>query len=296
MPMKKPTLIVAMSLFVLMLSSPGAEDLIHVLQKGETLYGVSKKYNVSPSALMSFNNIDDPAKLKAGQKLKIPNAYTVQKGDTVYGVARKLNVPVDELMSANKLTNDSRLKSGDTLYIPASKSAVSSVSPAPAPTPVAAQKVPAANSTPDAVPADIETAVPARKPFIDPREFEKRKVDGSIIWPVSVKEISYLSGKVYGVSITSGVGEKVKAISSGTVLSIGPYRGFGQVLFLQSKTGYIYVYGGMDSIVSKPGQNLAFGDEIGTLGADSLSGTPRLYFMVYNKDSPVDPAKAPRGY
>jgi murein DD-endopeptidase MepM/ murein hydrolase activator NlpD len=292
--MKKPTLPVVMSLILLMLSLAGAEDLIHVLQKGETLYGVSKKYNVSPSMIMTFNNIDDPAKLRAGQKLKIPNAYIVQKGDTVYGIARKLNIPVDELMAANKLTNDSKLKTGETLYVPSSKSAASATASTALTVPASAQST--AASTAASVPAELDTAIPSRKPFIDPREFEKRKVDGSIIWPVSAKEISYLSGKVYGVSITSGVGEKVKVISSGTVLSIGPYRGFGQVLFLQSKTGYIYVYGGMDTIVSKPGQNLAFGDEIGTLGADSLSGTPRLYFMVYNKDSPIDPAKAPRGY
>lgn len=293
-------------MFVLMLSAGSAEELIHILQKGETLYGISRKYNVSPSALMSFNNIDDPGKLKTGQKLKIPNVYTVQKGETLYGIARKLNVPVDALIAANKLTNDSKLKTGDALYIPASKQVASSGTgtssaalPATAATaaPIATTSS-SASPTPaaTAAPADIATAVPSRKPAFDPREFEKRKVDSSLIWPVSVKDISYLSGKVYGVSITSGAGEKVKAISSGTVLSIGPYRGFGQVVFLQSKTGYIYVYGGMDSIMSKPGQNLAFGDEIGTLGADSLSGTPRLYFMVYNKDIPVDPAKAPRGY
>jgi len=121
-------------------------------------------------------------------------------------------------------------------------------------------------------------------------------VDSTIIWPVPVTEISYLSGKIYGVSITSLKGEKVKAISSGTVLSTGPYRGFGQVVFLQSKAGFIYVYGGLDSILTRPGASLAFGDEIGTLGSDSLSGKPRLYLMVYNKDIPVDPAKAPRGY
>lgn len=292
--MKKHTLIVAISMFVLMLSAGTAEELIHILQKGETLYGVSRKYNVSPSAIMSFNNIDDPGKLKTGQKLKIPNVYTVQKGETLYGIARKLNVPVDALIAANKLTNDSKLKTGDMLYIPAAKQAASagSATSSAVPSTTAAATAPAIA----APPADIATAVPSRKPAFDPREFEKRKVDSSLIWPVSVKDISYLSGKVYGVSITSGVGEKVKVISSGTVLSIGPYRGFGQVVFLQSKTGYIYVYGGMDSITSKPGQNLAFGDEIGTLGADSLSGTPRLYFMVYNKDIPVDPAKAPRGY
>jgi septal ring factor EnvC (AmiA/AmiB activator) len=130
----------------------------------------------------------------------------------------------------------------------------------------------------------------------DPRPYENKKVDPGIIWPVLVRNISYLSGKIYGVSITSDKGEKVKTVSSGTVISTGPYRGFGQVVFLQSKKGFIYVYGGLDGITSRSGDVLSFGDEIGTLGADSLSGKSKLYFMVYNKDVPVDPAKAPRGY
>jgi len=250
-----------------------AEELVHVLQKGETLFAVGRRYNVSPDAIMSFNGISDPDRLQAGQKLKIPDVYTVQKGDTLYGIARKLGVPVDAILTSNKLSKDATLKAGAVLYIPASRGAVAVVSS----------------------PAQANDAH-SQKPLDDPRTFQTKKVDSSIIWPVQAKEVSYLSGKVYGVSITSVRGERVKAISSGTVLSIGPYRGFGQVVFLQSKTGFIYVYGGLDAISPHAGQSLAFGDEIGTIGADSLSGQPRLYFMVYNKDVPVDPAKAPRGY
>jgi LysM repeat protein len=266
------TRLLAFTLIILS-SALFAEELVHVLQKGETLYAVSRRYNVPPDAIMSFNGLSDPDRLKAGQKLKIPDIYTVQKGDTLYGIARKLSVPVDTLISANKLSKDDTLKAGQNLYIPASQGGVAK---APSPAPVS-----------DIIP---------QKPIEDPRSFESKKVDTSIIWPVQAKEVAYLSGKVYGVSIASSRGERVKSITSGTVLSIGPYRGFGQVLFLQAKTGYIYVYGGLDAITPHPGQSLAFGDEIGTIGADSLSGQPRLYFMVYNKDVPVDPAKAPRGY
>lgn len=285
--MKKHTLFVVICLFTHFFSFAVAEELVHVLQKGETLYGISRKYNVPAEAIMSWNNIDNPDKLKAGQKLKIPDLYTVQKGDTLYGIARKIGIPVETLLSANQLNNNSKLKAGESLYIPSSAKGTvpekNTVAKAPSP------------STPEPT-VSAEKELVSKKPLEDPRAFEKKKVDTSIIWPVAVKDISYLSGKIYGVSITSGVGEKVTTISSGTVLSTGPYRGFGQVVFMQSKTGYIYVYGGLDAISLKPGQTLSFGDEIGTLGADSLSGTPRLYFMVYNKDIPIDPAKAPRGY
>lgn len=286
---KNHTASIVLSLFLLFLfSAIGAEEVIHVLQKGETLYGVSRKYHVPADAILSWNDLNDPDKLQAGQKLRIPGVYTIQKGDTLYGIARKLSVPVETLIKTNNLSKDASIKVGGTLYIPSS----SPINPTVLTTTTATTTV-IVTSTVDSVPAN--DSIPL-KPFDDPRSFNTKKVDSSLIWPVQVKEITYLSGKIFGVSITSGKGEKVKTISSGTVLSIGPYRGFGQVLFLQSKAGFIYVYGGLDGIKSRPGDVLSFGDEIGTLGSDSLSGKPRLYFMVYNKDIPVDPAKAPRGY
>lgn len=268
--------------FLLLFSAVQAEELVHVLQKGETLYGISRKYNVPPETLLSWNEIANPDKLQAGQKIRIPDVYTVQKGDTLYGIARKLDIAVSTLMQSNKLSADSTIKAGETLYVPSGTPAVATVKTPQVKTP-----------DPKVVPA---SGIIQQTPLTDPRSYQTKKVDSSIIWPVPVTDISYLSGKIYGVSITSLKGEKVKAISSGTVLSTGPYRGFGQVVFLQSKAGFIYVYGGLDSILTRPGSSLAFGDEIGTLGSDSLSGKPRLYLMVYNKDLPVDPAKAPRGY
>jgi septal ring factor EnvC (AmiA/AmiB activator) len=54
------------------------------------------------------------------------------------------------------------------------------------------------------------------------------------------------------------------------------------------------VYGGLEKVSQRVGHVLSL-DSLGTLGSDSLSGKAQLYFMVYNKDTPIDPAKAPRG-
>jgi len=250
-----------------------AEELVHVLKKGETLYGLSRKYHVSADVIMEYNKLDNPERLQPGQKIRIPAVYTVKKGDTLYGIARDFSVSVKDLLAANNLTRDSMLKIGDVLYVPGSAAAQPS----------------------RAEETQVVVTAASQAPLEDPRSYKTRKVDSRVIWPVDGQEIAYLSGKLYGVSITADRNSDVKTVASGTVLSTGPYRGFGHVVFIQSKSGYIYVYGGLSRMSVNPGDTLSFGDSLGTLGADSLSGKPQLYFMVYNKDKPVDPAKAPRG-
>jgi septal ring factor EnvC (AmiA/AmiB activator) len=78
------------------------------------------------------------------------------------------------------------------------------------------------------------------------------------------------------------------------VLSAGPYRGFGRVVIIQVDGGYLYVYGGCESLSVKEGDRICPGTELGKLGIDAVSSKPQLFFMVYRSNTPIDPAKAPR--
>lgn len=51
-----------------------AEPAVHVVQKGETLYRIARRYGVSVDELARFNGLDDPAHIQAGQRLRIPPA------------------------------------------------------------------------------------------------------------------------------------------------------------------------------------------------------------------------------
>ena len=48
------------------------EEKSYVVAKGDNPYSLAKKFNITQAALMKANNIDDPKKLKIGQKLVIP--------------------------------------------------------------------------------------------------------------------------------------------------------------------------------------------------------------------------------
>jgi septal ring factor EnvC (AmiA/AmiB activator) len=120
------------------------------------------------------------------------------------------------------------------------------------------------------------------------------EVDRSLRWPVSPKEVAYMDGKLPGVMVTGERTEPVRSLTQGTVLSAGPYRGFGRVAIVQVAGGYLYVYGGCESLSVKEGDRVSPGTEIGRLGIDAVSGKPQLFFLVFLKDSPIDPSKAPR--
>jgi LysM repeat protein len=49
-----------------------SDEKTYVVAKGDNPYSLAKKFNVTQSALMKANNIDDPKKLKIGQRLVVP--------------------------------------------------------------------------------------------------------------------------------------------------------------------------------------------------------------------------------
>jgi septal ring factor EnvC (AmiA/AmiB activator) len=103
-----------------------------------------------------------------------------------------------------------------------------------------------------------------------------------------------MTGKLYGVVVTGERSESVKSLSQGIVVAARPYRGFGRVAIIDSAQGYLYVYGGCESLSVKEGDRISPGMELGRLGIDGVSGKPHLFFMVYRNNTPIDPAKAPR--
>ncbi|HAJ33485.1 MAG TPA: hypothetical protein DCK79_08975 [Candidatus Atribacteria bacterium] len=49
------------------------KDIVHYVQKGDTLWGISRKYQVSLQSITSANRISENSRLVVGQKLVIPN-------------------------------------------------------------------------------------------------------------------------------------------------------------------------------------------------------------------------------
>lgn len=97
------------------------ENIVYIVQSGDSLWSIAKKYNVTVNDLKNANNLTNNL-LQIGQKLIIPSNtnyiyYTVTSGDSLWKIAKNFNVNINDLISVNNLTSDI-LKIGQVLLIP----------------------------------------------------------------------------------------------------------------------------------------------------------------------------------
>jgi murein DD-endopeptidase MepM/ murein hydrolase activator NlpD len=278
------------------------EETVHIVQKGETIFSVARSYGVSVGEVLAFNGMTeaDARKVQVGQRLKIPGgagnwtapssgspSYTehrVAKSETFYSIARHYGITLQDLLDMNGFLPSYVLKEGERIRVPAAASGVAAV-------PGTAGSPRSDGEGRGTVTGQGSGRVAAAG---GSSGGSARTVDGGIRWPVSAKEVSYLTGKLYGVVVVGERSESVKSLTQGTVVSAGPYRGFGRVAIVQRAGGYLYVYGGCESLSVKEGAKVTAGTELGKLGLDAKSEKPQLFFLVYRSNSPIDPAKAPR--
>jgi LysM repeat protein len=98
----------------------GGVTIPHLVQSGETFFGIANRYNLKSDALKALNPDVDPQKLQIGTtklKVKIKAKHTVGPGDILSVVAKKYGISKKLLMDANKLDKDFS-KRGDVLLIP----------------------------------------------------------------------------------------------------------------------------------------------------------------------------------
>ncbi len=98
----------------------------YTVEKGDTLYGIAKRFNTSIQYLKELNDLKSNT-IQIGQVLKVTNnsdtepmeciVYTVKKGDSLYSIAKKYNTTVDEIKRYNNLKTD-LLNIGDRIVIP----------------------------------------------------------------------------------------------------------------------------------------------------------------------------------
>ena len=265
--MKKIPLIAAISTLALAMSIH-AQEPCYTIQKGDTLYSISKKYNVKIDSLKSYNDLSDPSKLYPGMTIVIPGGYTVKKGDTLYSIAREYNTTVDELTDLNSFEEDYVLKIGQFLHIPVEAVELSGND----------QGDDGNNDDKDSEYDDedikeIETSVDTHQ------------------WPHMGNRIE-LTGKLKGIQIEGLPGDDIISVAGGTVVWASDYGIYKKLVLVEGANGLVYGYGGNEVTNVRVGDYVKPGSVIGVLGGSETKAD--AFFFVYKDGKPLDPGKAPR--
>lgn len=113
-------------------------DVLHRVQRGETISGIATRYRVSQSALVALNNLRSRNFIREGQVLRLPGSngarpitlaqrdglpsgdgdtYIVRAGDSIDRIARMFGVGAQDLLARNAIADADRIYIGQELIV-----------------------------------------------------------------------------------------------------------------------------------------------------------------------------------
>jgi murein DD-endopeptidase MepM/ murein hydrolase activator NlpD len=211
-----------------------------IVGTSDTLDTLSRRYNVSSTAILQANGYKGPRTLSPGQQLIIPHptavaaapavasapaapasravamaaaptVHVVNPGDTLLSIARRNHVPLTELARANHLEPSAKIRLGMKLSVPGAKTAAVAPAAQPAMAAVAVQpaaamaapasRMAAAGAAPQS--ARLAQATPTAEDAADATPVKAAEATGALPtfrWPVRGKVITSYGAKTNGKS------------------------------------------------------------------------------------------------
>ncbi len=288
-----------------------------IAMRGDTVYKLSRRFNVSARGLIEANGLRPPYHLYPGQTIFLPVAgeHLVTRGDTVSTVARRYGLALRDLARANDLSPPYVIRVGQRLRLPIGagagpdlqvgavarqKEEVGPTKPVVASAKETARpvaKVPVEERT--AIPTPIQasaTVAPARpsQPAVLP---EPPPLGDGFIWPAKGKIIAHFGPLAKGrhndgINIALPQGAPVRAAADGVVAYAGnELRGFGNLLLIKHADGWISAYAHNEELLVRRGAVVKRGQTIARAGATGSARSPQLHFELRKGAQAMDPLR-----
>ena len=93
---------------------------IYQVKAGDTLFTISRIFNVSADEVIRINDLLTPDRLAVGQALILPtdtHPYTVRQGETLGQIANRLGEPLAQLYGDNPALRSRSLQAGETIFV-----------------------------------------------------------------------------------------------------------------------------------------------------------------------------------
>lgn len=241
---------------------PRTETIYYVVQKGDVVSTIARRFNISINTILWANNLTAYSLIRPGDSLAIlPTTgvlYTVKSGDTVSKVASRYQISAEKILSYNSLGEG--LQVGQKIILPGAQKIAGQV----------AARTTTSYSGAAAV-RDLITPSPVKT------------ASGQMVWPAVGHRITqYYSWRHTGLDIGNKVGTPLYAADDGVVeVSRGGWNGgYGNTILINHGGGVKTRYGHASKLLVKAGEEVEKGQLIALMGSTGRSTGSHLHFEV----------------
>ena len=287
------------------------------VKAGDTLYTISRRYDVPTRVIIARNGLKTPYVLEPGQQLILDPArvHRVVKGESLSIIAQAYGIDYPLIAEVNDIDQPYTIYPGQELWIPDPFTIAGAASlpprgtiprmrprqtspPAKAPdNPLLAQDTARSPSTTQKSSTQI-TARPS-KPATGVRPVPISKppprAASRFIWPVKGRLIAGFgpAGKGLhndGINIAAPLGMQVRSADNGVVAYAGSeLKGFGYLLLIKHAQALTTAYAHNDKLLVSRGDIVKQGQVVATVGKTGNVQVPQLHFEVRSGTRAVDP-------
>ncbi len=242
----------------------------HSVQEGDTLFRISKMYDVLITDILDFNELEN-SYITEGQKIwlvsheepkkKPAKVYKVKRGDTISKIAKKYSVSVKDVKKRNKLTSNN-IYVGQKLYIGEGS-----------------------------IPKDMGIPKVSKKNPTFTRTDLLLPTEGVVTSEFGIRN----NVPHKGIDFGAPYGTPIVAVTDGTVIFEGMQRGYGNVIVLEHANNVMTVYAHNEKNLVSLGNKVRKGAQIATVGATGNSTAPHLHFEYRIKGKAINPREVLKG-
>jgi murein DD-endopeptidase MepM/ murein hydrolase activator NlpD len=229
----------------------------YTVKPGDSISKIAAAHSISMDAVIASNGITNARRLRAGERLRIPNMdgipYTVKNGDTLSNVSIAQGVPLEAILDANDIQKDA-IDPGTVLFIPGAKMKHE----------------------------DLKRAL--GELFIYP-------IRGILSSPYGWRNDPISGVRRYhaALDLAAPTGTPIKAALDGRIVTLGFSSVYGNYIIISHSGGFQTLYAHMNSTSVGQGAYVQQGAKIGEVGSTGYSTGPHLHFAVFKNGKAVNP-------
>ena len=255
------------------------------VRRGDNLYSISRKLNLSISSLIKLNKIAPPYKIYPKQNLILPKQsfHKVKKGETLYSISRQYKTDVYSISKLNNLKNVNSIKEGQALKIYGDLKLETKNNFRNNVNKAELKKI---DSKKKSLKSIKKTTLNSKQAFSKNSKF---------IWPIKGKLISKYGKSSNGffndgININSKLNEKVGASNDGVIIYSGnEIPGYGNLVLIKHSQNWITAYAHLGKVSIEKGDKVKKGQIIGLVGKTGSVRKPQLHFEIRKGKEAVNP-------